>query len=122
MVSNGTTSGHRTILRPPEIPLLKLISWRQPLFIGDETRFGNATEPASCPLTAHLGLEARSGARVSSNVNGTTACASQVCGKTGARQIIEGGIEYGAYSWATYGWTSNSGLSLPSVPALPKQK
>jgi hypothetical protein len=61
---------------------------------------------------AQLGLEARSGARVSSNVNGTTACTSHVCGKTGARQIIEGSTAYGAYSWAISGWTWNSGLNL----------
>ena len=61
---------------------------------------------------AQLGLEARSGARVSSNVNGATACTSHVCGKTGARQIIEGSTEYGAYSWAICGWTWNGGLSL----------
>ena len=42
---------------------------------------------------AQLGLEARSGALVSSNVNGTTARTSHVCGKTGARQIIEGSTE-----------------------------
>jgi hypothetical protein len=62
-------------------------------------------------------LDARSGARISSNVNGTTAGMSHVCGKTGARHIIEGGTEYGAYpygagSWAICGWTWNSGLSL----------
>ena len=50
--------------------------------------------------------------RVSSNVNGTTACMSHVGGKTGARQVIEGSTEYGAYSWAISGWTWNSGLSL----------
>jgi hypothetical protein len=33
-----------------------------------------------------------------------------VRGKTGARQIIEGSTEYGAYSWAICGWTWNSGL------------
>jgi hypothetical protein len=73
---------------------------------------GNATElTAHRQLTALLGLEVRSGARVFSNVNGTTACTSHVRGKTGARQIIEGSTEYGAYSWAICGWTSNSGLS-----------
>jgi hypothetical protein len=61
---------------------------------------------------AQLGSEARSGALVSSNVKGTTACTSHVCGKTGARQIIEGSTEYGAYSWEICGWTWNSGLSL----------
>jgi hypothetical protein len=73
---------------------------------------------------AQLGLEARSGARVSSNVNGTTACTSHVCGRTGARQIIEGSTEYGACSWAICGWTWNSGLSLTvaswAIAAEPK--
>ena len=69
----------------------------------------DALSPIDC---AQLGFEARSGARVSSNVNGTTACTSHVCGKTGARQIIEGSTECGAYSWAICGWTSNSGLGL----------
>ena len=75
------------------------------------------TDPLSPIDCAQLGLDARSGARVSSNVNGTTACTSHVCGKTGARQIIEGSTEYGAYSygaysWAICGWTWKSGLSL----------
>jgi hypothetical protein len=35
-----------------------------------------------------------------------------VCGKTGARQIIEGSTECGEYSWAICGWTWNGGLSL----------
>jgi hypothetical protein len=65
---------------------------------------------------AQSGLEARSRARVSSKVNGTTACTSHVCGKTGARQLIEGSTQYGAYSlvysWVACGWTRNSGLSL----------
>src|SRR6266550_3336920 len=61
---------------------------------------------------AQSGLAARSGALVSSIANGTTGCASHMCGKTGARQIIEGRTEYGAYSWALCGWTWNSGLSL----------
>src|SRR6266540_160957 len=47
-----------------------------------------------------------------------TACMSHVCGKTGARQIIEGSTEYGAYSWAICGWTWNNGLSLTG----PEQK
>jgi hypothetical protein len=70
------------------------------------------TDPLSPIDCAQLGLEARSGARVSSNVNGATACTSHVCGKTGARQIIEGSTGYGAYSWAICGWTWNSGLNL----------
>ena len=58
-----------------------------------------------------LGLEARSGGRFPSNVNGTTVCVSHVSGITGARHVIEGNIEYG-YSWLICGWTSNSGLNL----------
>src|ERR1700730_17422551 len=58
-----------------------------------------------------LGLEARSGGRFPSNVNGTTVCVSHVSGITGARHVIEGNIEYG-YSWLICGWTSNSGLKL----------
>jgi len=69
------------------------------------------TSPLSPIDCAQFGLDARAGARVSSNVNGTTACASHVCGKTGARQIIAGNTEYGACSWAICGWTWNSGLS-----------
>jgi hypothetical protein len=73
------------------------------------------TDPLSPIDCAQLGLEARSGARVSSNVNGATACTSHVCGKTGARQIIEGSTGYGAYSWAICGWTWNSGLNLTAA-------
>jgi hypothetical protein len=58
-----------------------------------------------------LGLEARSGGRFPSNVNGTTVCVSHVSGITGARHVIEGNIEYG-YTWLICGWTSNSGLNL----------
>jgi hypothetical protein len=91
------------------------MSWRQaPLLVPRRmgqvvgTPLNWRSSPIDC---TQLGLELRSGARVSSNVNGTTACTSHVCGKTGARQIIEGSTEYGAYSWAICGWTSNSGLS-----------
>ena len=56
------------------------------------------------------------------DLNGTTAGASHVCGKTGARQSIEGSIEYGAYSWATCGWTSNSGLSPTVCPTAAEAK
>src|ERR1700730_15682369 len=59
-----------------------------------------------------LGLEARSGGRFASNVNGTTVCVSHVSGITGARHVIEGNIEYG-YSWLICGWTSNSEMKLP---------
>jgi hypothetical protein len=85
----------------------------------EHSELGHPAGPPQLKLTplspidwAQLGLEVGSGARVSSNVNGTTACSSHVCGKTGARQIIEGSTEYGAYSWAISGWTWNSGLSL----------
>jgi hypothetical protein len=63
-------------------------------------------------LTHYRRLTAGPGARVSSKVNGTTAGTSHICGKTGVRQIIKDGTEYGAYSWAICGWTWNSGLSL----------
>jgi hypothetical protein len=64
---------------------------------------------------AQSGFEARWGASVSSNVNGTTTCASHVCGKTGARQIVEANTECGAYSWAICGRISKSGLRLTGV-------
>jgi hypothetical protein len=63
--------------------------------------------PIDC---AQLGLGARSRMLISSNVNG--ACMSHVSGKTGARQIIEGSIGYGPYSWTICGWTWNSRLRL----------
>ena len=116
----GATSGHRTTSGdPPEVPTpyglcggdrrLLLVPRRTTTPCRAATIETDALSPIDC---AQLGFEARSGARVSSNVNGTTACTSHVCGKTGARQIIEGSTECGAYSWAICGWTSNSGLGL----------
>ena len=33
-----------------------------------------------------------------------------------AASSLQGSIEYGAYSWATCGWTSNSGLGSTVCP------